>query len=165
MSLHGRAIQLPGWLLLNIAALGSALAHTFIDQHLGLYGESSSSMSLLQAINIFMTCLVVAWWTLSLSVTTGTARPGLSAALVLSVGWTFVGNGLAIVFAPPPADAFPYQDLAHLISLVFGALAAIATRREMTRNQTAWSRPWVGMTLLLLITIFTTQAVASAPYV
>jgi hypothetical protein len=40
---------LPGWLLLNAAALSASLAHTFIDHHLGLYGASSSSMTLLQA--------------------------------------------------------------------------------------------------------------------
>jgi len=157
------AAPVSAWLLLNVTALGSGLAHTLIDLHLGLFGESSSSMSLLQAINIVMTCLVVAWYALSLGVVTETARPGLSAAFVLSVGWVFLGNGLAIVLAPPPADAFPYQDLAHVFSLVFGALAAIGTWREMKRTRTPWSRPWVGGTVLLLIALFVTQTAVSAP--
>jgi hypothetical protein len=106
-------------------------------------------MSLLQVINIVMTCLVVSLWTLSLGVVPGTARLGLSAAFVLSVGWVFLGNGLPIVFAPRPSDAFPYQDLAHVFSLVFGTMAAFGTWLEMKRTRTPWSRPWVGGTVLL----------------
>ena len=34
------------------------------------------------------------------------------------------------------ADAIPYQDLAHVFSLVFGTLAAIGTWREMKRTRT-----------------------------
>lgn len=46
MRSDGRGIRLPGWLLLNVIARGSALAHTSINLHLGLFGESSSSKSL-----------------------------------------------------------------------------------------------------------------------
>jgi len=106
-------------------------------------------MSPLQVINIVMTCLVVSLWTPSLGVVPGTARPGLSAAFVLSVGWVFLGNGLPIVFGPRPSDAFPYQDLAHVFSLVFGTMAAFGTWLEMKRTRTPWSRPWVGGTVLL----------------
>lgn len=43
--------------------------------------------------------------------TTEMARPALSAAFALAVVWSFLANGVAaLVAAPPPADAFPYQD-------------------------------------------------------
>jgi hypothetical protein len=49
------------WLaLVKRGALGFSLAHTFVDYHIGLYGESSSSISLLQATNVAVTSLVVA---------------------------------------------------------------------------------------------------------
>jgi hypothetical protein len=36
MTLGPARAQLPGWFLLNVAALSPCLAHTFVDHHLGL---------------------------------------------------------------------------------------------------------------------------------
>jgi hypothetical protein len=133
-------VQLPGWLLLNVGALGLSLAHTFVHYHIGLYGESQLSISLLQATNVAVTSLVVAWWVVCLDARAGTVRAGLSGALTLAVVWAFLANGLAAVVAvPPPSGAFPLQDIAHLLSIVFGALAAITTWRELKRSEGAWS--------------------------
>jgi hypothetical protein len=115
----------------------SAVAHTFVDHHLGLCGQSSSSTSLLQAIDVALTCLVVGWWILCLAMTTETARPGLSGAVTLALVWALLANGLvAVVAAPPPADAFPFHDMTHLLGGVFGALAAYATWRETKHSRT-----------------------------
>ncbi len=160
----GPMTQLPGWLLLNVAALGSCLAHTFVDQHLGLYGKTSSSMSLLQATAIVLTCLVVACWILCLASATAAPRAGLSGAAVLAVLWAFLANGAAAaVVAPPPADAFPFQDLVHLSSTAFGGLAAIATWRELKRTATPWNWVWSVGTTAVLIGLFVTQSVLSQP--
>ena len=154
----------PGWLLFNVAALSSVLAHIFIDSHLGLYGDVSPSMSLLQATNVALTCLVIAWWILCLVATTGPARPGLSGAFILAVLGALLSNGLAaMVTAPPPADAFPYQDLTHLLSAAFGALAALTTWREIRRSKGQWSWAWSGVALLLLGGLFVAQGVLSQP--
>ena len=148
---------------MNAAALVSGLTHTIIDFHLGLFGATSTSLSMLQAANVVLTCLVVAWWVICLGATPGTARPGLSGAVTLALVWVFLGNGMAILLAPPPADAFPFQDLAHVFSLVFGALAAYTTWRELRHSRTPWSWEWASITILLTIGLFVVQTVVSAP--
>lgn len=152
----------PTWLLLNVAALSAGLAHVFVDHHLGLYGRPSTSMSFLQATNITMTCLVVAWWIVCLVPTPPSGGAGLCGAFVLAVGWGFLANGIgALIAAPPPADAFPYQDLTHLLSLAFGALAAIATWRELKRSRIAWSWVTSGISILLMMGLFAAQGFLS----
>ena len=156
--------QLPGWLVLNAAAMGVSLAHALIDQHLGLSGPSSSSMSLLQATHIALTCLVVAWWALCLAAATGPGRGGLSGAVTLAAVWAFLATGAAAVAAaPPPSDAFPFQDLTHFGGIVLGASAAVTTWRELVRSRTPWSWTWAGIAVLLLAGLFAVQAVLSAP--
>ncbi len=129
--------QLPGWLVLNVAAMSASAAHVLVDIHLGLFGASSSSMSLLQAMNIAFACLVLSWWVLCLAAASGAAPGALSGALILAAVWALLATGMAAVAAaPPPSDAFPFQDLTHLAGLVLGALAAVATWRELARNHT-----------------------------
>ncbi len=99
--------KLPAWVLLNVAAMSSGLAHACIDHHLGLYGAASFSMSPLQVANIALTCLAAAWWMLCLVPTTEIARPALSGAFALAVVWSFLANGVAALVAAPTADAFP----------------------------------------------------------
>ena len=161
---HARSARVPGWFLLNVAALSSVLAHTFIDHHLGLYGEPSPAMSPLQATEVAVTCLLVAWWVICLSAASGTARPGLSGALGLALVWAFLANGLAaFIAAPPPADAFPYQDLTHLASAVFGALATVMTWWELRRSRTSWSWRWAGVATVGMAGLFAAQSVLSTP--
>jgi hypothetical protein len=151
-------------MLLNAAALSAVLAHLLIDTHIGIFGRSSPSMAPLQAVNISLTCLVVGWWVLCLAPTTEGARPGLPGALVLAVGWTFLSNGLAaVLLVPPPSDAFPFQDIAHFLDILLGALAAVATWRELRRSGTRWNWLWSGIALLLLVALFVVQATLTSP--
>jgi hypothetical protein len=60
--------NLPSWLLLNVAALVFALAHTLLDFHLGLFGQTSMFMTPLQAANILIICLIIGWWSVSLAI-------------------------------------------------------------------------------------------------
>lgn len=123
-----------GWILWSAAALAASLAHVLIDYHVGLYGRASSTaMSSLQATNVLLTCLVYACWIASLGLATSGYRSGLLASLVLTVGWATLWNGLVglIVCPPPCRNAFPYQDIAHMSSLIFGGLAAYTTWQKI----------------------------------
>jgi hypothetical protein len=125
----------PAWLLLNAAALASTLAHTLIDQHIGLFGETSSFMSPLQAGNILMQILLLSVWIISLALAFSGRKEYLSIALTMAAGWALVGNGAAaVIAAPPPSAAFPYQDFAHFGSLIFGGMATFITWREIRVN-------------------------------
>jgi hypothetical protein len=149
------------WLWLNITALGFALAHVFIDFHIGLFGETANHMSLLQAGNILILVLINAWWVACLAAAVHADEKlhsrwtGLSGAFSIAFIWAFLGNGLvAVVAAPPPSAAFPYQDVTHFGSLVFGGLAAYSTWKEMkTRSQGFKIKPILAVGLLLVLAI------------
>ena len=145
------AQKVPAWLALNVAALAASLAHGFIDFHLGGFGASSSIISALQAGNILLICLVMGWWSLSLATAQSGTRPGLSGAFTLAIGWALLGNGTAFVLAPPPAPAFPYQDIAHFSSLIFGGLAAYTTSRELKQPGVAISWRFIIIAVVLII--------------
>jgi hypothetical protein len=147
------------WLWLNITALGFALAHVFVDFHIGLFGETSIHMSPLQAGNILFLVLINAWWVACLAAAVHANEKrhsrwtGLSGAFLIAFIWAFLGNGLVAVFAaPPPSTAFPYQDITHFGSLIFGGLAAFATRKEMkARSQGMKFKPILAVGLLLVL--------------
>jgi hypothetical protein len=144
--------NLPSWLLLNVAALIFALAHSLVDFHLGLFGETSIFMTPLQAANILVICLITGWWSVSLAIAAGDGRGGLSSVFVLSLAWAFLGHGaVAIMAAPPPSAAFPYQDITHFGSLIFGGLAAYATLKEMRARAMPFNRSFVVITVVLIV--------------
>lgn len=154
------APKIPAWLAFNVAALTASLAHSFVDTHLGLFGASSPLMSPLQAGTILLICLVIGWWSLSLATATAGARPGLSAAFVLSVGWALLANGAAVIIAaPPPSSAFPYQDITHFSSLLFGGVAAVATWRELKQQRVATNWWYIGIAVALMLAAFVWQSV------
>jgi hypothetical protein len=129
------------WLLLNAAALGFATAHVLVDFHIGLFGESSHHMAPIQAGNVLVQAGLVSIWCLSLASAYAGSKPGLTGAFILAVGWAFLGNGLvAVIAAPPPSAAFPYQDITHFGSLVFGGIASLATWRELKRKGVSLDR-------------------------
>ncbi|MFO7538221.1 MAG: hypothetical protein R6X32_09190 [Chloroflexota bacterium] len=144
--------NLPAWLLLNATALLFALAHSLVDFHLGLFGQTSIFMTPLQAANILFICLITGWWSVSLAIAAGDGRGGLSSAFVLSLVWAFLGHGaVAVVAAPPPSAAFPYQDITHFGSLIFGGLAVYATRKEMKARAMPFNRSFVVITVVLIV--------------
>lgn len=156
------APRIPAWLGFNVAALTAGLAHTFIDMHLGMLGATSLLMSPLQAGTILLIYLVVAWWGLSLATAAAGARPGLSGAFALAVGWALLANGAAVIIAaPPPSPAFPYQDIAHFSSLIFGGLAAYTTWRELRQPGVATNWWFIGVAVALMLATFVLQIVLS----
>lgn len=156
------APKIPAWLGFNVAALTASLAHNFIDLHLGLMGTTSLIMSPVQAGTILLVCLVIAWWALSLATADAGARPGLSGAFALAVGWALLANGAAVIIAaPPPSPAFHYQDIAHFSSLIFGGLAAYMTWRELKQHGIATNWWFIGVAVALMLATFVLQAVLS----
>jgi hypothetical protein len=68
---------------------------------------------------------------------------------------------VALVAAPPPSAAFPYQDVAHVGSLVLGALAARATWREIGRTRPTAYLPSVGVAIGLVLTALLVQGLVA----
>ena len=69
--------------------------------------------------------MLFGWWAFAVGEARYGARSGIVIAFTFAFGWAFVLNGLAAVLAaPPPSDGFPYQDIAHIGSMIFGGLAA-----------------------------------------
>jgi hypothetical protein len=141
-----------GWIAWTAALLAS-LAHVLIDSHIGLYGETSSQMSLLQAANVLLTSLIYGWWVYAVGVTSAGNKSALVSTLVIVVVWVLLVNGVAaLAVAPPPSSAFPYQDIAHVSCIVLGVGASVAiwrARRSMA-GEVSWSIPVTTGIILLL---------------
>ena len=106
-------------------AFSSSLSHLFVDFHIGLFGPSSLSMSLPQASLAAAFGVLYGWWAFSLGAARHGSSSGLVAAFAFAIGWAFCVNGLiAMLVAPPPSAGFPYQDITHVGSLIFGGAAA-----------------------------------------
>jgi len=141
------------WIAWTSAALVASLVHVLVDLHIGLYGETSSRVSWLQAANLFSTSLVYGWWIYAAAVAATGDKSALVSALVIAVLWAFLWNGVVgLAVSPPPSSAFPYQDIAHASSIVFGACAGVSIWR-VSRSidaEVSWAMPIVAGVVLLL---------------
>lgn len=157
--------QDTAWMLLNATALLASLAHVLIDYTMGLYGKISVVMSPLQATTILLICLVYAYWMLMVGWASGGEKSALLSLLMLTLIWSLLANGIAGMAACPPlcSGAFPYQDIAHLASLIFGGLAAYTTWRKLRRTEGAsgWWLP--AYTSILLVATFVFQTLLTTP--
>lgn len=130
-------------------AFTASVWHLLIDGQIGLLGPTSETMTLLQGTSLLLdAALIGAWLFLAPRATAG--EPGSLGALALLVLLEPVlfDGAVALVVAPPPAAAFPYQDIAHVLSLGFGVAALLAMRRDTGWG--AWSRTsWVVLALKL----------------
>jgi hypothetical protein len=62
------------WIAWKSAALVASLVHVLADFHIGLYSETSSRMSSLQAANLFLASLIYGWWIYAATVASFTQR-------------------------------------------------------------------------------------------
>ena len=141
------------WIAWTSAALVASLVHVLVDLHIGLYGETSSRMSWLQAANLFFTSLVYGWWIYAAAVAATGDKSALVSALVIAVLWSFLWNGVVgLAVSSPPSSAFPYQDIAHASSIVFGAGASASIWRvnRSIDAEVSWSMPVAAGVILLL---------------
>ncbi len=133
------------WSVFTALALGTSLVHVLIDYSIGLFGRSSPVLSPLQATTIVLIALIYTCWLAAMAWAGSGERTAGVCLLVLTIGWTFLGNGVGVIAAcPPPCrDAFPYQDIAHVSNILFGALATFTIRRTMRAwtGRIAWSFP------------------------
>ena len=115
------------WAPLVAAALSFSLCHTLVDWHIGLFGETSQTLSPHQAALAWVTAALYGWWGWSLASAAAGQRSYLASVVVLTVGWALAGNGLVIVACPPPCPGgLPHQDIVRVGSLVLGAVGGFA---------------------------------------
>jgi acyl-CoA reductase-like NAD-dependent aldehyde dehydrogenase len=89
-----------GWIAWTAAALLASLAHVLIDSHIGLYGETSSQMSLLQAANVLLMSLFYGWWIYAVGLASMGDKSALVSTLIIVVVWVLLANGVAAVITP-----------------------------------------------------------------
>lgn len=110
--------------LLQGMAITSSLFHVLIDAWIGLF-RSGPAMTLGQALTFAVIAALYGWWLAPLAVGTWGMRGALLALVVLAGGWAALANGVAGLFVCfPCAEAAPYQDIAHIGSLLTGIAAA-----------------------------------------
>jgi len=154
------------WAPLSAAALSLSLFHTLVDWHIGLFGATAQVLSVPQAALAGVTAALYGWWGWSLAGAAGAAagrRSHLASVLVLTVGWAFAGNGLVIAACLPPCSGgFPHQDIAHVGSLMLGAVGGYTTWRGLHKQPgtIAWPLPVVA--LGLLTAAFALEGITSA---
>src|SRR5687767_3209238 len=121
---------IPRWLWPNALALVFSFVHYVQDWHIGLFGATSNDVSMAQAALVIVSALIYGCWAVSLVVAALGNKCGLLSVVIINIGWAFAGNGLVIAACPPPCQgAFPFQDIAHVGSLVFGIWGAYAAWR------------------------------------
>jgi hypothetical protein len=142
------------WRGLTAAALAASLAHVLIDFHIGLFGSSSLVMSGWEACAIISTALAYGAWTWVLAQAKDGDRTSLASVLAFAGIWSFLSNGLiAVIVAPPPSAAFPYQDLAHFSNILLGGLASYSLWRAMRAAPPVvrWRFPAMSVIGILLL--------------
>src|SRR5215207_2059628 len=96
----------PGWLwiVLAVAAMGVSLAHTLVDY--GILFGSSSPVGVLQSVLSGLIAVLYTWWAWVFARAVGGAKSWLVGLMVFDVLWVG-GNGLTIIYCPPPCSALP----------------------------------------------------------
>lgn len=124
----------PRWLTAHTLAIGFSLMHAILDWHYNLFGPAEPILSLPQTATLLIGSTLYALWAMALTRAGQGSRLAMIATLCLcAVGG--LGNGLAIVFCPPICGAaFPFGDLSHIGSLVFGVWAIYESWRALRRT-------------------------------
>lgn len=134
----------PGWVA---AAVAASSWHALIDGQIGLLGSSSSVMTIGQGTALAFDALLLGWWGyLAIGAAAGNPRMIGGLALMLLLEPVLFDGAVAIAVAPPPSAAFPYQDLAHSLSLLLGLVALVALRRSSGWGRWGWPS-WTALAL------------------
>ncbi len=120
------------WVTLAVAAMGFSLVHTLVDFALiALVSRLGVQQSLLSVL----IGLLYTWWAWVFAKAVGGTKSWLVGLMVFDVLWVG-GNGLTIVYCPPPCDfgGVPlYADALHVGNLILAPLATYFAYRAMRR--------------------------------
>jgi hypothetical protein len=119
------------WVTLAVAAMGFSLVHTLVDFALiALESRFSVQQSLLSVL----IGLLYTWWAWVFAKAVGGTKSWLVGLMVFDVLWVG-GNGLTIVYCPPPCGfGVPlYADALHVGNLILAPLATYFAYRAMRR--------------------------------
>lgn len=149
----------PGWLWVNMAAMGFSLMHTVADAGLFVFGSSSSSSEVPQSLLTVLIGLLYTWWAWVFARAVGGANSGLVGLMAFDVLWVSL-NGVSIIYCLPPCGwGVPLlADTIHLGPLILGPLGAYLAYRAMRRSSVRGS--WLAMVgnvvimVALLVAIF-----------
>ncbi len=142
----------PGqlWVILAVAAMGFSLVHTLVDFGL-ILGSSSSRFSVQQSLLSVLIGVLYTWWAWVFAKAVGGAKSWLVGLMVFDVLWVG-GNGLTIIYCPPPCSSLPvYADTLHLGNLILAPLATYFAYRAMRRITVPGS--WLAMVGHIIIMV------------
>jgi hypothetical protein len=78
-------VRIPGWLWVNLAAMGFSLVHTVADAGLFVFGSSSSSSEVPQSLLTVLIGLLYTWWAWVFVRAVQGAKPGLVGLMAFDV--------------------------------------------------------------------------------
>src|SRR5215212_6347652 len=150
----------PGWLWVNLAALGFSLVHTLLDFALIAPGPPFGVQQNLLSVLIG---LLYTWWAWVFAKAVGGTKSWLVGLMVFDVLWVG-GNGLTIVYCPPPCGSVPfYADALHVGNLILAPLATYFAYRAMRRISVPGR--WlvmVGNIIIMLVFVIVIVAVLAS---
>ena len=93
-------VDTPGWLWVNLAAMGLSLGHTVADLGI-IFGSLSSGFGVPQILLSVLIAVLYTWWPWVFAKAAGGAKSWLVGLMVFDILWVG-GNGLTILECPPP---------------------------------------------------------------
>jgi hypothetical protein len=145
----------PGWLWVNLAAMGFSLVHTVADAGIFVFGSSSSSSEVPQSLLTVLIGLLYTWWAWVFARAVGGAKSGLVGLIAFDVLWVSL-NGVSIIYCLPPCSfGVPfYGDAIHLGTLILGPLGAYLAYRAMRRSSSVrGSRPAMVGNVVIMVAL------------
>lgn len=150
----------PAWLWWSVATFIATLFHLLIDVHIGLFGETSRDMSVLEGAWGLSQSALFGWWLLVTAMAATRSGAALKSSLILTGVLGLLLNGVvAVAAAPPVSDAAPWQDLAHFTAVIAGFLAV---RTGLTELRERGSPPG-GHLLVISIVLLVVNMAFGAP--
>jgi hypothetical protein len=118
------------WVTLAVAAMGFSLVHTLLDFAVIAPGPRFGVQQSLLSVLIG---LLYTWWAWVFAKAVGGTKSWLVGLMVFDVLWVG-GNGLTIVYCPPPCSSLPFfADALHVGNLILAPLATYFAYRAMRR--------------------------------
>jgi hypothetical protein len=154
-----------GWLWVNlaVAAMGFSLVHTLVDFAVIALGSRFGVFGVQQSLLSVLIGLLYTWWAWVFAKAVGGTKSWLVGLMVFDVLWVG-GNGLTIVYCPPPCGSVPfYADALHVGNLILAPLATYFAYRAMRRISVPGR--WlvmVGNIIIMLVFVIVIVAVLAS---